>query len=394
MRARVLWCLFALSLVTSTALATDGSGLSWNFQQTGFQAGNSGPGTQTALAMRDGETWPVIFSYDYYSSYYVNAYSLYPVSNSTPSSPYTNWHQIGGGLLATGGNNRILSAATSPDGRIGVVARSPLTSSLDYESAAMIGSTATGWGASMSGVRAIDFNAQGGLVKGTLGTIPSSFSPACLMDVAVSPTGETGAIDGAGNYYQKMAWTGEWAKTLQLTSIANQAVDLTMDKSGVPHIVSLTTSSGLVASDFNVMNNCWTSQTLALSTPSSMFFGATVAADDRGGVGAAWVESLGSDSGKLMYAYKKDALTGWATHVVTAGPSSSGVLSNQRVGLAFDANDFPVISFVAGSDKGIWLAYDPPSAVPEPSSLVLLAVGGMFMLLVAGKSRVRRLLGK
>lgn len=393
MRARVLWCLFVLSMVVSTAAASDGSGLSWNFQWTGFKASNSGQGPQTALAMRDGKTWPVIFSYDYYSPNSVSAYSLYPagVSPSLPISSY--WHQIGGGLLAnySGGSNGILSAATSPMGSIGAVTRS-LDFLDSYGSLAVVGSSTTGWGASMSGVRAIDFNTQGGLVKGTLGTIassPSGSSPVAIVDIAVSPTGEIGVVDQEGYYYQKMAWTGAWGAT-KINQTATAFSDLAMDSLGRPHVVSSLGTSALVASDFDVMSGCWTSQTLGAST----MLGATVAADDLGGVGAAWVQDFGSGYGKLMYAYKKDALTGWATHEVTAGLSASDLVTpNQRVGLAYDANDFPVISFVTGCGN-ICLAYDPPTAVPEPSSLVLLAVGGMFMLLVVGKSRVRRLLGK
>ena len=64
----------------------------------------------------------------------------------------------------------------------------------------------------------------------------------------------------------------------------------------------------------------------------------------------------------------------------------------QSVGLVFDNNDFPVISFTTygpSADGGIWLAYDPPTSdVPEPSSLVLLIGGAIFLLFIAWRRRL------
>ena len=127
----------------------------------------------------------------------VQAYSLYPVKNPTTS---TNWFQVGTNLINDTGSG-MLSAATSPDGRIGVA----LTIIGSPNSAAVVGSSLTGFGAAMTGVQAIDFDRNGNLVQGTLNTIPVNqlTSPVgSLVDIAVSSLGDVGAVDANFKYYQ------------------------------------------------------------------------------------------------------------------------------------------------------------------------------------------------
>ena len=102
-----------------------------------------------------------------------------------------------------------------------------------------------------------------------------------------------------------------------------------------------------------------------------------------------------------MYAYENGNGV-WRTNPVTESVfntytnSMDSLISGQRVGLAFDANNYPVISFVAGGStdgNSIYLAYDP-TVVPEPSTLALLAAGGALLLSAAGRLRRRRLAGK
>ncbi|MEN6367031.1 MAG: PEP-CTERM sorting domain-containing protein [Thermoguttaceae bacterium] len=390
MRRNVFGCVFVLSLAASAAMASDGTGLNWVYQKTGFKTTNS----QTAVAMRDGQAWPVIFAIDATDGGSVNAYSLYSTANSLTG---TFWHQIGKNLFPTMGTSS-LSAATSSTGQIGVVVNSRMSGT---SSAAVVGSSSTGFGASMPGVMAIAFDSHGNLIKGTADTLPSSFCPGNLLDIATSPTGDLGAIDDTGRYYQRLAWTGKWTggdtfKPQSTNYLCN--ADLAMDSLGRTHIVgSYDTANGmqLIASDFDIING-WTTQTLTSS--DGLYFGATLAADSLGGVGAAWVQSSGSCT-ELMYAYK-DGGDGWTIREVTTGLWNSNLMNwenvqpSQKVGLAFDANDLPVISFLAGSGWGnnnIYLAYDPVSA-PEPSTLLMLAAAGTLWF--ARKSWLRRALGK
>lgn len=387
----LVFCLAVCVVVVEAASASDGT-LSWAYQATGFATQTSTP-IQTSLAIRDGKTWPVIFSAD--ASNFVNAYSLYPVLNTT-ITPSSYWHRIGAGVLYAPSGNSVLSAATSSDGRVAAVVRAFNSSSTT--GACVVGSSSTGFGSGTDGVLAIDFNASGSLVKGTANTIPTTFSPGSLVDIAVAPSGEVGAIDSKGYYYQKLGATGNWGKVGYNTDNPsnNCLADLSMDTLGRPHIVSTAFGNSVVAYDFDTIAGQWKPQLLGTSTTN--IFTATVAADSQGGVGAAWVQ-FGTSGATLMYAHKK-GIEDWAISPVTSSVYNSLTSSYdivhenpQRVGLAFDANDFPVISFVGGTG-GIYLAYDPPVPTPEPSSIVLLTIAGLFLLTPAGRARLRRLGGK
>lgn len=389
MRLRYLGCLLLLGMMVSTATATTTAPLTWAYQTTGFPVGSSGSGVQTALAMRDGETWPVIFNSFDSGPINVNAFSLYPVTNYQTG---TYWHQIGTGILPCYTSPAILSAATSPDGRFGAVLRAMTTSPPD-PSVAIVGSSASGFGSTLSGVRAIDFNAQGNLVAATNSTIPWGTpgmpSSGMLLDISTSPLGDLGALVYTGSssplmYCQSSPLLGGWASTqLPIISLPMSGGDMVLDSLGRPHVVAF--GNGLAACDFNIQDGTWKVQTLGIAGYMPAF-GATLAADGKGGVGAAWVEPNITTSGcSLKYAYKNGD-DDWAVYPVTSSVGGNLVDQSQRVGLAFDADDFPVISFVAGGN--IWLAYDPPAEIPEPSTLILLAAGGAFAL--AARRRLGR----
>ena len=182
----------------------------------------------------------------------------------------------------------------------------------------------------------------------------------------------TWALDQNGCYYERSAVTGVWGgvSLVPSRSATSMYADLAMDSLGRPHFVGPGSSSfspgsspsGLVAYDFNTISGQWQSQVLTLAAVSM----ATVAADRDGGVGAAWVQA--SSSGyTLMYAHEQGT-SGWTSQAVISSvydPLTHGydaLVPQVRVGLAFDNNDFPVMSFVATS--GIWLAYDPPAPLP------------------------------
>lgn len=71
----ILSCLFLIAFTASFDLMADE--MNWAFQSTGFTAGGY-PAAQTAIAMRDGQIWPVVFSE---IGNTLQAYSLYPVQN-------------------------------------------------------------------------------------------------------------------------------------------------------------------------------------------------------------------------------------------------------------------------------------------------------------------------
>ena len=373
MKAKVWCCVFALSLAISTSAAPAAT-LSWFYQSTGFQTSPNGD-AQTALAMRDGRTWPVIFSES--NSQNVQAYSLYPTLN-TQLNPATYWHQTGTNLLY-GGYGGTLSAATSSDGRVGAVLQVPKNPQYGQ---AVVGSTSGGFGAPMSGVSAIAFNSAGQLVQGTATTVPPvqgmPSASSSLFAVSAAPNGDLGAVDVLGTYYQYSSltgWQGAVPGNFHPGSVI--AADLAFDGLSRPHVVeSLGTNAPVVAFDFDVMRGQWVPQTLCSNAISL----ATLAAGSKGDVGAVWVQPSANGAPELMYAHK-DGIDDWTTQVVTTGVTDpltgqyESVAPQEKLGLAFDANDYPVISFTAGPGN-IFLAYDP-IVTPEPGALMLLATASV-----------------
>ncbi len=360
---------FSLVLATSTASASSGTGISWNFQATGHDT--SIP--ITALAMRDGLTWPVIFAGDF-DTQTVKAISLYPVLN-TQTFPPTLWHEIGNNLMPSINRNTSLRAASSPAGEFAAVSSMPFPDpGFSY---AVTGSSLSGFASVGDSIYGIDYDLDGNLVTLTPDTLPlpTGHYP---MDIDSSIPGTIGVISYDGldlSYHQTSPLLGGWFSSELLPD--SHTPDLALDTLGRPHVSAFVyTGNGgihdLVVNDFDIMTGGWTTTTLDTLNVNPGEAAATMAADSLGGVGVAWV----SEVGVLKYGYK-NGNDPWATHVVTTGVGGEAIALLQKPGLAFDANDFPVISFTTDgvSSKNIWLAYDPPASVPEPSTVLLLVSG-------------------
>jgi hypothetical protein len=369
------------------ALATNANGLFWYFQKTGFSATN---GSQTAVAMGDAKSWPVVFSDDGSST---RAITLRPVINGTTG---TYWHQVGSSMLgATYGR---LSAKSSVDGRVGV-----------SRNMGGVGVGAAGVGrrtgpfAETSGVADVAFDSSGAAVMASSATLNGSqiTNPASVLSLAVSPFGDRGFLVGDSNSwysnsvlsYHEQSPTLGWQSTTVRTGTGGYLIggDLAIDAIGRPFVAygiqSMPGSSfSVAASYFDIMSGQWRQQTLASGLNSSVL--PTIAADGVGGVGLAWMSDV-SGANSLMYAYKKGSAD-WTVHTVTSltvtsGLFTSSLISQPRVGLDFDAENYPVISFMGGGNE-IWLAYDP-IVVPEPSSLVLAGLGLLASTIAMRRTR-------
>ncbi|MBN2022301.1 MAG: hypothetical protein JW809_05860 [Pirellulales bacterium] len=369
--------LVVVSFSVSPALAGDGTAPSWSFQWTGYQSQTS----QTAVAMRDGQTWPVIFGRVKSAAYGFSAISLLPVKN-----PETNtyWHPIATGLFSESQGTQI-SAKTSPgpDDRFAVLLKPASTSPLQY-SAAVFGPG--GSRTTLNNVNALAFDCEGNLHTGD--EVPDNLASGSLMpiDIAVSPAGDIAAVDQQ-EYYYYSTWTDAWySEPLPSMSLVSPySISVVMDSVGRPYVVGAR-SGALVTGVFNIAQGGWQWTTLATTTTMSNT-SVALAADGQGGVGLAWAEGLlGSNGGVLRYAYNATgSADGWDVSAVAStltwpvGVGRPGVVHPvQSVGLAFDAADNPVISFVTTSGD-ICLAYDPVVAVPEPAAW-LMALGGLSIL--------------
>ena len=364
--------IIGLFLAASTALASSGTGISWSFQETGHRT--SSP--VTALAMRDGLTWPVIFSGDFrdgYDSSYVKAISLYPVVNPQTS---TFWHIIGNNLMPMfGGSNSVycpLRAASSPTGEFAAVSKDGYDYYCGY---AVTCSSQTGFANVVgSNVCGIDYDMEGNLITLAQNTLPSLDGTwgGYPVDIDSSIPGTIGAVSfsqGKTVYHHTCPLLNGWY-SFEVPISPGVFQDMALDTLGRPHMSLFKTHSySIVVKDFDVMSGIWTET--CLDSVEDYRQVSTMAADSKGGVGITWV----GDGGVLKYAYK-NGNSAWTTHTVAAnviGQEQYPELLEaiQTPGLAFDANDFPVISFVTDSGN-IWLAYDPPSTIPEPGAITLL----------------------
>jgi hypothetical protein len=388
-RVAILTLLAVILMPQPGALASDANGLFWYFQRTGYTTATS---SQTALAMGDSKSWPVVFSLANGSA---QAYALTPVRNFSTN---TYWNQIGTNILTGTGT---LSAKSSSDGRVGAsIAASPFSFP---SGSAIVGRRSTGFSNPISNVQGIAFDQAGAVVTASVDTLAGSginqFSLPTVQSIATSAFGSIGVVtssNGLLSYYEKSPLTG-WSSTF-VNSDTIVGGDLAIDTIGRPFVTYSTTVSagwGVAASYFDIMSGQWRSSTFNVPGMSSPVT-PTIAADGIGGVGVAWMATV-SGSNSLMYAYKNGAKD-WAVHTVTSFSVSSGTSSNtllpqQRVGLDFDAQDWPVISFLAnnsgyGSTADIWIAYDP-IVVPEPSAIVLAAAGFAGMCYAARRKRGR-----
>lgn len=388
-RVAILTLLAVILMPQPHALATDANGLFWLFQRTGYTTATS---SQTALAMGDSKSWPVVFSLSSGSTQ-AQAYALTPVRNPMTN---TNWNQIGTNILSGTG---MLSAKSSIDGRVGA---SVTTASPFYyqTGSAIVGRRTTGFSTPISNVQGLAFDEAGTLITASVDTLAGSgISLPTVQSIAASAFGSIGVLtssNGLLSYYEKTPLTG-WSSAV-VTSGTFLGADLAIDTIGRPFVTYspwLGGSYGVAASYFDIMSGQWKSSTFNVPGMSSPVT-PTIAADGIGGIGVAWMATV-SGSNSLMYAYK-NGVKDWAIHTVTSfsvssGTSSNTLLSQQRVGLDFDAQDWPVISFLAnsssfGSTADIWIAYDP-IVVPEPSAVMLAAVGFLGVCYAARRKRAR-----
>lgn len=339
--AVLLTAAMAAGLAAESAQAVDRSPDSfvWFYSETEFS------GQDSALGLSRGLAWPVIFGEN-------DTIALRPTSSSGLGDDF--WYSIGPGV------GRNPKAASSPDGRV---------AGAGEENAFVVG--ATGGLTFLPGnTTTVDFSPGGAVVYGssfdrTITGFPySSGGGPTVFDVAMSPFGDGGAVVGDEFYSTLTGDTEQFAFNgpVQYSGFG----DLTFDAQGRPHIID---NDGDIFS-FDTTSASWVFASLGDATPGST----RIAADSQGTVGAAFVEQF---TGNLIYAYWTNS-AGWQTTIVDTNVSSS-----ERVGLAFDYDDLPVISYT--KQGSLWVAYDPIVSVPEPASLMLLAGLG----LLAGTRRRR-----
>lgn len=381
---RPLWiygCLLCLA-VMQASVAAQAATNKWTFQRTGFRT-TAGSFPQTALSMRSGEAWPVVYGFFENS---LNAYSLFPVLNTQVGqgknhiSPATNWHQIGSNLAGTQfptSNIYMQADSGSPDG-FAISVQTPFTTSQPLDAVA-IGNSMSGFQSPMLGVQAVKFDDNGNPFTASNSLIPNLPTSQKMFDVAISSTGDVGAVTQGSNlsgpltYWQRSPLLGNAWFSTQVPAVVDPrlqdtlfgpSVDLMFDDASRPHFVGinrLSSFNNVAAYRFDITTGAWASSILDTAAGNGPLI-SDVAADsnDDGILGAAWV-----NNGVLKYAYldTNEISPSWVvTNVATTTPTGVPLELSQGVGLAFDNAGLPVISFVDRTTRQIWVAYDPPSA--------------------------------
>jgi hypothetical protein len=358
-----LGVVFLVWAMASPAWADPGGSLNWTFQDTTITTSGAG---QTALAMRNGMAWPVIFS----DTTPYAAYTLFPAGGKSGGA---SWQPFGpSGLFKTGYR---LRTASSPDGRVACVSNDspggqimPLSGSVTIPSG--------GWISLPANTKAVAFDRNGALYTATYNSVSAGpkFTGTNIVDVAVSPAGDIGVIDSSRKYWQYSPWVGSWLSTTvpfpqpnPPVTLRPESMDLTFDSLSRPHVVG-GSSTGIYAFDFSIISGSWTTTMLGTTGNSSTYL--ALAANNKAQVATAWVDTTGS----LVYAYKEDNAA-WSSTIV----SGSAYAGQKQVGIAYDYADLPVLSYVGASPKTIMLAYDPVAA-PEPGSLGVFALAAVLSL--------------
>jgi hypothetical protein len=341
--------LVSLSVTTMAQASDTTTSFFWQIQDTGF-SGNE----DTVVALRNGEAWPVIFKDN------GDVYSLFATEGPNSGS---NWHQIGTGLYSTPNRMR---AATSPDGRVAILSSSP------NPDCGVISTLPSGWASLPADTKAITFDSAGNLITAdqtsvsSIAAAPPVSTP--IIDIALSVNGDVGILEGNLSFHEYSPLLGVW-QTQDLTQpqngsfeVSSGSASLAYDSLGRPHVVGINTNDSTVrTAGYDIQSGHWTTSVINQSLPGpgtdSKFLELDV--NDQGVLGTAFIQD-----GDLYYAYK-DVSAAWATDLVAS--SVDGV---DLVGIAFDYEDLPIISYSKNSRT--YLAYDPIVVVPEPASVMML----------------------
>jgi hypothetical protein len=153
----------------------------------------------------------------------------------------------------------------------------------------------------------------------------------------------------------------------------NGSVDLQLTANDIPYI-ACKAGNFLSYTTYDRIQGRWTTGIL----DEMLFDNFCMAADFQGGIGMAYLTE-GDNGITLGYAYNDGSGT-WSTeHLWDTIPLDVSMPNpSLSIGLAFDMENNPVISFSTGN--GIWIAYDPIITIPEPATMALLLLGGAFSL--------------
>jgi len=142
--------------------------------------------------------------------------------------------------------------------------------------------------------------------------------------------------------------------------IGSGQIDMALTNNDVPYVL-YDDSSTLKYATYDRQTDSWMTGDLGALSGGNF----CVAADDNGGIGVAYVTEF---AGLNMLGFAYNNGSGWML------PERLTLADmNKMVGLAFDYENNPVISFVDNTGK-MKIAYDPV-VIPEPATMAIFALG-------------------
>ena len=326
-------------------------------------------GGHCGLAMRSGNTWPVVSYGD-------------PMGNSTAVMTPVGW--ISGPSVGT--PTLGISAATSPSGTVGFAYGNGFVQTLSPA-----GWATSNYGATSPGSSSFAFNTDSnpGVLHNAGGggsdlTVAFFNGSGWYQDVVQSASDGPFSSDAFALEYDSYNQANiafaqgtelmfgvkgvltqhQWEFDTVKLGASLSFVDMAMGVEDVPW-VTYESENLLYYATYDRQQQDWVNGLIGELEGDGYF---SMATDSTGGIGVAFV---GLDN-LLTYAYT-DGSGIWTTDSGFANADD-----NRDVGLAFDADNNPVICY-SDMDYGgvLYLAYDP--VVPEPASIMLLAIGAAIL---------------
>jgi hypothetical protein len=371
MKKSILYVVLIVFLTCGSAFA----GRTWFYNEVTDSQGNPIGQGDTVIGMRSGNAWPVV------------AYSDGSSDSGTACMLPGAWAK---GPVSFINSGRVLDGATAPDSTVGFVSNTGQVIMLNK----------TGWSSSFCSSEvlpsspyknSIAFNnnsVPGVLYRDTDSSLKLAMRSggawySSTVQESVGPPVQTNvyALDfdsynqanaafwnnGRLCYATKGVLTGnQWVfNSIENAPVIGNAMqfDMALAADDVPYVL-YSDSSLLKYAVYDRHSDSWMTGILD-ALENSQFGNFCVTADSVGGIGVAYVANF-AGMPMLSYAYNNGSDWTWLDRLVEARP-------DYTVGLAFDYENNPVISFV-GMDGRMQIAYDPQE-IPEPATLAVLALG-------------------
>jgi hypothetical protein len=381
-RAAMAW-IAGLAVVVSASAGT----YNWTFQEAGASTGG---GRVAGLAMKTGDTWPVVFGQGQTFGNMAGAFSLKPagwVATSFNAPVYTS--SSSGMKAESAPNGQVASVWTSGPATVEYAQTSPngWLRSTFVKASTGIGTPDLAFRSNSAPVVAYtDLGRMNLMSYGPTGwdkvQINELRDPATGQTISPSANQVSVAVESqngvclayaynttVGFAFQDSA-TGTWyGKPISTSPTWSSVTDISLafglnDQAGMAFL----SNDSLYYSSFDPRTGTWVTDFVAGAVQSDRI---NLAFDQAGNPALAY-----TSQGTVRFTTKVGY--GWANYMLPTGGTPYAPSSDSDAALAFDANNLPVIAYNSTGGKLV-LAYDPV-LTPEPVCLSLMLVAAAIVV--------------